>query len=149
HTLSPPRDGRRAGGHPLLPRHSARRAARVLTAASWVKRRLVEAYGVRAEDVDVIPLAPAPDFAAAREAGEEVRLRRAYGGIQAPYVLFVGKLSGRHAIADLMRAFARARPEAVPSCRLVLVGPNVLDLDLRRLADRAGLAAGSWVHVPH
>ena len=131
----------RARAYDVLHRHSARRAVRVLTAASWVKQHVVEAYGVEEARVDVIPLAAAPEFAAA---GDEGRAGLGEGG---PYVLFVGKLSGRHCIPRLVEAFAVARSAARSAHRLVLVGPNVLGLDLPALARAHGLA-GAVVHVP-
>lgn len=137
----------RARAYDVLYRHSARRAVRVLTAASWVKQHVVEAYGVEEARVDVIPLAAAPEFTAA--AGDDERARVVPGGLglDGPYVLFVGKLSGRHCIPRLVEAFAVARAAARSAHRLVLVGPNVLGLDLAALARAHGLE-GAVVHVP-
>jgi glycosyltransferase involved in cell wall biosynthesis len=104
---------------------------------------------VRAEAVDVIPLAPAPGFAGDGAPGEDDRIRRTYVGSNAPYILFVGKLSGRHAIPALVAAFAEARAGAASAHVLVLVGPNVLGLDVATLGRRAGLDERTLVHVPH
>jgi glycosyltransferase involved in cell wall biosynthesis len=135
----------RARAYDVLYRHSARRAARVLTAAGWVKQHVVAAYGVEASRVDVIPLAAAPEFAPA-----PAHATRASGllGFEGPYVLFVGKLSGRHAIPALVEAFAVARAAARSVHRLVLAGPNVLGLDVAALA-RAHGVFDTVVHLPY
>jgi glycosyltransferase involved in cell wall biosynthesis len=137
----------RAGVYDALYRHSARRAVRVLTAASWVKRHLVEVYGVLDAKVDVIPLAAGPEFTPAAAPGERARIQQAYLARDGAYILFVGKLSGRHAIPHLIEAFAVARTAARSAHNLVLVGPNVLGLDVAALARAHGLD-GAVVHVP-
>lgn len=136
----------RARAYDALYRHSARRAVRVLTAASSVKRRVVETYGVSEEAVDVIPLAPSPVFTPTREPGEWARIVHDHLGGAQPFLLFVGKLSGRHSIPALLEAFAAARGRGA-SHALVLVGPNVLGLDLVGLA-RAHRIGDAVVHVP-
>jgi glycosyltransferase involved in cell wall biosynthesis len=135
----------RARAYDRLYRHSARRAVRVLTAATWVREHVVVAYGVEGERVDVIPLAAGPEFSPA--AAGEPGVPPPGLGQDTPYVLFVGKLSGRHAIPRLVEAFAVARAAARSSHCLVLVGPNVLGLDLVALARAHGL--GDAVrHIP-
>jgi len=60
-----------------------------------------------------------------------------YGVAGAPYVLFVGKLSRRRHIPELLAAF-RAISGEVPH-RLLLAGPNLLQLDVEGLIDELGL----------
>jgi glycosyltransferase involved in cell wall biosynthesis len=139
----------RARTYDRMYRYSARRAVRVLTGATWVRDQVVRGYGVDATRVDVIPLAPAPGFTPAAAPGEADRIGRTYLGGARPYVLFVGKLSGRHAIPDLVAAFAEARARSGCAHALVMVGPNVLGLDVPRLGRGAGLPADALVHVPH
>jgi glycosyltransferase involved in cell wall biosynthesis len=137
----------RARVYDALYRHSARRAVRVLTAASWVKRHVVDAYGVAEAKVDVIPLAAGPEFTPAAAPDERARIEQAYLGGQTRYILFVGKLSGRHAVPHLVEAFAIARAATRSAHSLLLVGPNVLGLDVAALARARGLE-GAVVHVP-
>ena len=138
----------RALAYDALYRHSARRAVRVLTAANWVKRRLVETYGVPEDRIDVIPLAPAPEFTPEAEPDERERMAGTYLGGEKRYVLFVGKLSGRHAIPSLIEAFGLARAAAAFPATLLLVGPNTLSLDLPAQVRAQGLE-GAVLHVPH
>jgi glycosyltransferase involved in cell wall biosynthesis len=136
----------RAALYDRLYRASARRASRVLTAAGVAKRRVVEVYGVPEARVEVIPLAAAAHFTPVADADRIARARRGHVGGDAPFVLFVGKLSGRHHIPRLIEAFGRVRAAGLPH-RLVLVGPSVLGIDIRSLA-RAHHVGDAVVHVP-
>jgi glycosyltransferase involved in cell wall biosynthesis len=137
----------RSRAYERLHRYSARRAGRVLTASSGAHRRVVEVYGVPEENVDVIPLAASAEFTPVRDAAVLASVRRQYLGDAAPYVLFVGKLSGRHSIPELIDAFARVRNRHRLPHRLLLVGPDTLGLDVPGLVRRRGLD-GVVVHVP-
>ena len=130
-----------------LHRYSARRAGRVLTASSGARRRVIEVYGVPAEKVDLIPLAASAEFTPVRDEAALTSVRRRYLGDDAPYVLFVGKLSGRHSIPELIDTFARVRDRHRLPHRLLLVGPDTLGLDVPRLVRRRGLGA-VVAHVP-
>jgi glycosyltransferase involved in cell wall biosynthesis len=141
-------EGWRARAYDRLYRASARRAACVLTAAGRMKQRVVETYGVPEARVEVIPLAPDPAFTPVADAERLGRVRRSCGVGNGAYVLFVGKLSGRHCIPQLVEAFGRARRGAEGLLRLLLVGPNVLGLDIVASARGCGVA-DSVVHIAH
>lgn len=140
----------RGQAYERLYRHSARRASHVVACSRAVKRRIVEDYGVPGSRVSVAWNAPSRLFTPVRDERELARARERYAGGHEPFALFVGKLVRRHSIPELVQAFARARARA-PRQRLVLVGPDVLGLDLPRLAARAGLAEAVRHHafVPH
>ena len=137
----------RAAIYDRLHRASARCAVRVLTGATVAKQRVVEVYGVPEARVEVIPLAAAPQFVRVTDPTFLARARRDHLGDHAPYVLFVGKLSGRHHVPRLIEAFARARAAAALPHRLLLVGPNALGLDVPSLARAHGVSE-AVVHVP-
>jgi glycosyltransferase involved in cell wall biosynthesis len=115
-------------------------AARVL-AVSEAERRQLLALGVPASAVAVIanPLpgelsreAPVSDAAARR-----VFWRRRWGFADGPVVLYLGRLSPRKRVDDLVRAFSQL---ASPSSRLVIAGPDMgVEASLRRLVSRLGL----------
>ena len=67
-----------------------------------------------------------------------------YGVVDSPYILFVGKLSRRRHIPELLAAFREIRSE-VPH-RLVLAGPNLLQLDVEGLIDELGLRGRALYH---
>lgn len=61
-------------------------------------------------------------------------------GSEAPYILFVGKCSRRRNIPTLIRAFSRVKKELDLPHKLVLFGPNHLNLSLDELATQLGVA---------
>ena len=130
----------RARAYDALYRHSARRAVRVLTAASWVRRHLVEVYGVEEPKVDVMPLAAGPEFAPAaggRAYAHPAGLRRR--GRPLHPLRGEAQRAARH--PALVEAFAVARAAARSAHTLLLVGPNVLGLDVVTLARAHGIEA--------
>jgi alpha-1,3-rhamnosyl/mannosyltransferase len=76
-----------------------------------------------------------PDLRSARER---------YGVSDAPYILFVGKLSRRRHIPELLAAFRDISGE-VPH-RLLLAGPNLLQLDIAGLIAELGLTGRALYH---
>jgi glycosyltransferase involved in cell wall biosynthesis len=113
-----------------------------------VRRRVVEEYGVPEDRVEVIPLAASRDFRPITDEGELSRVRRTYLGDDAPFVLFVGKLSGRHRIPELVSAFAAVKAERGLPHKLLVVGPDVLGTGIPDLARGLGVAE-AVVHVPY
>jgi glycosyltransferase involved in cell wall biosynthesis len=93
-------------------RWSARTADLVLTDSAFSKQEIVAAYGLRAERIAVVPLAPAPVFSA--------------GPVVPPalYVLHVGDIHVRRNLEVAVRAVAhlRAVQPALRDLRLVLAG---------------------------
>jgi alpha-1,3-rhamnosyl/mannosyltransferase len=86
-------------------------------------------YAPLAADARFHPRPPAdPELADALER---------YGVAGAPYILFVGKLSRRRHIPELLTAFREVSGE-VPH-RLLLAGPNLLQLDVDGLIAELGL----------
>jgi glycosyltransferase involved in cell wall biosynthesis len=67
-----------------------------------------------------------------------------YGVADAPYILFVGKLSRRRHIPELLAAFRQVSAE-VPH-RLLLAGPNLLQLDVEGLIAELGLEGRALYH---
>jgi len=90
------------------------------------------------ERVHYAPLAADARFHPRDPADPELRaaLER-YGVANGPYVLFVGKLSRRRHIPELLQAFREISGE-VPH-RLLLAGPNLLQLDVEGLIAGLGL----------
>jgi glycosyltransferase involved in cell wall biosynthesis len=121
-------------------RASARKADRVIVPTQSVKQDLQEAYAIDANRIAVVPQGVDDDF---RRVEDEAALRRTRAellGEDVPFVVFVGKLSQRRNIPVLIDAFAelhRRRPE-LPH-KLLLFGPNHLDLPIQKLAREQGV----------
>lgn len=107
----------------LTVRHSARRAARIISLSEHTKRDIVETYGISAEMISAIPLAAPTHFAPVSDDNELQRVRQTYG-IVGEYILTVGSIQPRKNLARLVRAYASLRKKQIGDSfpKLVLVG---------------------------
>ena len=107
----------------LTVRHSARRAARILSLSEHTRRDIIETYGINEDHVDAIPLAAPDHFAPVHDKAELQRVRHNYG-IDGDYILSVGSIQPRKNLARLIKAYASLRGDSsvkkVP--KLVLAG---------------------------
>ena len=127
-------------------RPSARRAAAVIANSANTAADLVRFFGLDPDSIDVVYPAAADVFfadhdpAAARRACEEL-----VG--PGPFVLFVGKLSARRNVPNLVEAMAAVR-SAGSEHRLCIVGPDLEGVEPVRRAAEAGIA-DAVVHHEH
>ena len=107
----------------LTVRHSARRAARIISLSEHGRRDIIETYGITPERVSAIPLAAPSHFAPVHDNRELQRVRQTYG-INGDYILSVGSIQPRKNLARLVQAYASLRGnksvDKLP--KLVLVG---------------------------
>ncbi len=125
----------------LTVRHSAKRAAKILTLSEHTRRDLIETYRVDAERITAIPLAAPTHFGPIDDTKELQRVRHTYG-IDGDYFLSVGSIQPRKNLARLVKAYALLRSEnsAVKLPKLVLAGKCawLYDETLRAL-DQSGV----------
>lgn len=125
----------------LTVRHSARRAARIISLSEHTRADIIETYGISADRVRAIPLAAPAHFAPVQDNRELQRVRHTYG-IDGEYILSVGSLQPRKNLARLVRAYAslRGSNSADKLPKLVLVGKRawLYDETLRAL-DETGV----------
>ena len=128
-------------------RNAARRGDAIIVSSRNILETLEQGLNVRVrrERVHYAPLAADARFHP-REAGDpELRsARERYGVADAPYILFIGKLSRRRHIPELLAAFRSVSAE-VPH-RLLLAGPNLLQLDIDGLIGELGLEGRALYH---
>ena len=107
----------------LTVRHSARRAARILSLSEHTRHDIIETYGIKPERVTAIPLAAPDHFGPITDNRELQRVRHNYG-IDRDYILSVGSIQPRKNLARLVRAYAslRGNSSADKLPKLVLVG---------------------------
>jgi len=107
----------------LTVRHSARRAAKILTLSEHTRRDVIETYGVAPGVVSAIPLAAPAHFGPVTHDKELQRVRHTYG-IDGDYVLSVGSIQPRKNLVRLIKAYAALRgARAGNKCpKLVIVG---------------------------
>ena len=107
----------------LTVRHSARRAARILSLSEHTRRDIISTYGIAPERVSAIPIAAPSHFARVEDDSELQRVRHNYG-IHGDYILSVGSIQPRKNLVRLVKAYASLRDansgDKLP--KLVLVG---------------------------
>jgi len=128
-------------------RRSARIARLVIANSQSTRREIVAHYGVAESKIRVIYPGVDDSFRPRGGDGVPAALRAAYGLPDAPYFLFVGKLSRRRNIPLLLDAFARLRREKTAPHALLLVGPDYLGVNAPRLIAERGLD-GAAFYVP-
>ena len=128
-------------------RNAARHGDAIIVSSRNILETLELGLGVQVprERVSYAPLAADARFhpRAANDPQLMATLAR-YGVAGSPYILFVGKLSRRRHIPELLAAF-RAVSAEVPH-RLLLAGPNLLQLDVEGLIDELGLRGRALYH---
>ncbi len=120
-------------------RYAANHAWHVLAISESAKEDLQRYYGTKPERVTVTPPAPGQIFHPVDDPALVEEVRRKYELGSTPYFLFVGKLSLRRHIPMLLEAFARLKKDPAIEHKLVLVGPNYLNLELEPLLKSHGL----------
>jgi glycosyltransferase involved in cell wall biosynthesis len=129
-------------------RSSAHRADIVLANSQSTKRDIIEYYGVEPAKIRVVyqgvgsPFGWVEDRDAARHRAAQVV------GFDAPYFLFVGKMSTRRHVPTLLAAFADVRGRLPAGTRFLFVGPDHIGTGFQRLAEQTGVA-GHAVHIAH
>ncbi|HKO98645.1 MAG TPA: glycosyltransferase family 1 protein [Pyrinomonadaceae bacterium] len=122
----------------MTARRSARLAAQVLTLSEYVRRDVIQTYGIQPEKITAIPIAAADHFSRVDDRGELQRIRQKYG-IEGEYVLSVGAIQPRKNLPRLLEAYSflrRSRPD-VKLPELILVGKAawLYDETLRRISE--------------
>ena len=122
----------------LTVRHSAKRAARIISLSEHTRQDIAQTYGIDEKLIHAIPLAAPPGFARVQDDKELQRVRHTYG-IMGNYILSVGSIQPRKNLARLVKAYAslKARLSTNELPRLVLVGKRawLYDETLRALEE--------------
>ena len=107
----------------LTVRHTARRAARILSLSEHTRSDIMETYGIESDRIKAIPIAAPDHFCRVVDKRELQRVRHTYG-IDRDYILSVGSIQPRKNLARLVKAYASLRGEcsADKLPKLVLVG---------------------------
>jgi glycosyltransferase involved in cell wall biosynthesis len=118
-----------------------RRAARVFTLTEAVKGEIIEAYGVPAGRIDVVPPAIDPALSPERNPDVQATAREKYG-LPQDFVLYVGALQPRKNLVRLATAFSRLGARGLPHAlvlagkRAWLTGDMLADIEALGLGDR-------------
>lgn len=131
-----------------LQRLGVARADRVIVNSASTRADLEAHFGADASRMEVIHPAASDLFFGPLDPADASARAAGLIGSRDPFVLFVGKLSSRRNLPNLMAALARARTDLALRHRLVVVGPNRQGLPLARLAAERGLG-GALTYIPH
>jgi glycosyltransferase involved in cell wall biosynthesis len=101
---------------------AVRRADAIITVSQSARRDIVRHYGLRPDQVHVVPEAAAPEF---RPVDDAVRLEsvRVRYGLAPRVILYVGTIEPRKNLPKLLDAFAQRRKTGDLCHQLVCVGP--------------------------
>jgi glycosyltransferase involved in cell wall biosynthesis len=120
---------------------SARAATLVITTSQAAKRDIAKAWDIDIAKIRVTPLAAASPFEPLPQSVDRAALRAKMFGDDAPYFLFVGKVSGRRNIPELLRGYQAFKRSTGLSHRLVIAGPDYAVQAAQRVADEMRLGA--------
>ncbi|MCP9485230.1 MAG: glycosyltransferase family 4 protein [Gaiellaceae bacterium MAG52_C11] len=127
---------------------SARRARRVIANSRNTRTDVTEFFGVPLDKIDVVnPAANNVFFEEQAVERVHTEIRRVLGAVD-PYFIFVGKLSRRRHLPELIEAFSIVRKNGHPTQRLLIVGPNAMQLDVAGVAREHGVA-DAVTYLPH
>jgi glycosyltransferase involved in cell wall biosynthesis len=113
--------------HPLearkmktLVRWTASRADHILTVSEFSANDIARRFNVPREKITVAYLAASPEFQPRDKSRSQEQIAKSYG-IDAPFILYVGRIQARKNLLRLVDAYHRVRQEGITS-KLVIVG---------------------------
>lgn len=117
----------------------ARKADAVIVPSQTTRTHVEQIYRVPAGRIHIVPEGVDAAFEPVQDETILRKTREHYVGGDQPYILFVGKLSQRRNIPELVRAFGNLKREQGIPHKLLLYGPNVLGLPLDGLTSELGI----------
>lgn len=132
-----------------LYRYAVHRAASVIANSDSTRADLVRFLGVDRDRVDIVLPAAAEKFFDRHNPDEvAATVEGVLGRADARFALFVGKLSPRRHVPELVAAFAAARRRLDADHQLLVVGPDTHMIDVGGLAASHGIGA-AVTYLPH
>lgn len=123
----------------LTVRHTARRAARIITVSEYSRQDICATYGISPEKVTVTPAAASARFTLITNQAELQNVRAKYG-IERDYILALGSIQPRKNLVRLIEAYSYLYEHCtgVDLPRLVIAGKKGwLESDVFRIASQS------------
>jgi len=140
------KEGLRSYLYNKLYRYSARQADHVLVVSDSVKQRVLNNFSVSEDKITTTLLAASSLFHKIENTQSLCQARKDITGSDSPYIFFVGKLSRRHHLPELINAFASVA--SLSEHKLLVAGPDYLDINVPQRAKELGLS-DRIVYVPY
>ena len=110
----------------IVYQHSCRRADAIITVSESSRRSIVRFYGVDERKIRIVPPGVDDIFRPIDDASRLSARRRSYFPDDRPFVMFVGKMTARRHVPDLVDAFAAFVRRTRSPLGLLLVGPDTV-----------------------
>jgi len=104
----------------ILIRWSARRADHIITLSNFSKAEIVSTYHIDPDKISVIYLGPREEFRPLDKGVSQERIASRYG-VQAPFILYVGRIQARKNVLRLVEAYGRLQRKGIAE-NLSIVG---------------------------
>jgi len=127
---------------------SARNSTLVLTTTHAAAQDIARAYDVPSTKIRVVYLAPAEIFRPLGSTADLDAVRRQYFGEDAPYFLFVGKMTPRRNVPKLLQAYAQLKQRTRIPHKLLIVGKNTARIRIAEMASSLRIA-DDCVHLEY
>ena len=103
-----------------LVRWSAKRATHILTVSEFSAADIAKRFNISREKITVAYQAASPVFHPRDKAGSQEHIAKTFG-IDAPFILYVGRIQARKNLPRLVEAYHQVRQQGITS-KLVIVG---------------------------
>jgi glycosyltransferase involved in cell wall biosynthesis len=131
-----------------LNKASIRCADRIIANSLSTQSDLMEYWNAPKEKIDLVYPAAADLFFETKDPARVEQEVLSQFGSSPPYAIFVGKLSRRRNIPNLIEAFAAARDQFKLPHHLLIIGPNTSNLPMDEMIQQH--APGGWLrYVPY
>lgn len=132
-----------------LYRLAVRRADRVIANSASTRTDIVRFLGADPDRIEIVLPAAADRFLERHEPARVAQtVATVLGRADARFALFVGKLSPRRHLPELVEGFAAARRRLGSDHQLLVVGPDTHGTDVEALAAKHGISA-AVTYLPH
>ena len=124
----------------LVYQQSCRRADAIITVSESSRRNIVRFYGVDERKIRIVPPGVDDVFRPIDDEALLAARRRTYFADGRPFVMFVGKMTARRHVPDLVDAFADFVRRTRAPHGLLLVGPDTVGHALPERFEKLGIA---------
>jgi glycosyltransferase involved in cell wall biosynthesis len=138
-------NGLRRSIHSYMTRQVMRHAARIFAVSNFTKRDVARYFNVKPEKIEVVYNALDETFMRGHSTAAEQAMVRGRYQVDAPFLLYTGRISPHKNVARIIEAFSALKGELAkdgtyPDLKLIIIGDEVSkNPDIRRAVIRSGM----------